>query len=208
MPFENFPYADMHNLNLDWLLKQVKEDHDLLSGMDFQTMVDQAVQDAIDDGRIGALINNTLLAQINNDISTLQTTVGQHTTRIAALEALAHDADDYVEEAGIDGIWVYRKWHSGVAECWTSQRQLSPEPGTGDMTANGALYQSPDYAIPFPSGLFIGTPIASATSQQGGGMMVKSTGSTTATNLIIEWLRTNSNEAPVYYSVNAHGRWK
>ena len=61
MPFENFPYADLHNLNLDWLLKQVKEDHDLLSGMDFEDMVEDAVQEAIDDGRLADLINNTLL---------------------------------------------------------------------------------------------------------------------------------------------------
>ena len=25
---------------------------------------------------------------------------------------------DYVVSYGIDGIWTYRKWHSGVAECW------------------------------------------------------------------------------------------
>lgn len=25
MAFENFPYADLHNLNLDWLLAKVKE---------------------------------------------------------------------------------------------------------------------------------------------------------------------------------------
>lgn len=25
MAFENFPYADLHNLNLDWILKKIKE---------------------------------------------------------------------------------------------------------------------------------------------------------------------------------------
>lgn len=25
---------------------------------------------------------------------------------------------DYVVEQGTDGIWTYRKWNSGVAECW------------------------------------------------------------------------------------------
>ena len=29
MPFENFPYTDLHNLNLDWLIKKVKELEDL-----------------------------------------------------------------------------------------------------------------------------------------------------------------------------------
>lgn len=27
---------------------------------------------------------------------------------------------DYVVETGVDGIWSYRKWRSGLAECWGS----------------------------------------------------------------------------------------
>lgn len=26
--------------------------------------------------------------------------------------------DDFVVETGTDGIWTYRKWNSGIAECW------------------------------------------------------------------------------------------
>lgn len=29
---------------------------------------------------------------------------------------------DYVIESGIDDGWTYRKWHSGVVECWCSYR--------------------------------------------------------------------------------------
>lgn len=29
------------------------------------------------------------------------------------------DIDDYVVEQGTSGIWTYRKWNSGIAECWT-----------------------------------------------------------------------------------------
>lgn len=25
MPFENFPYADLHNLNMDWLMEKIKD---------------------------------------------------------------------------------------------------------------------------------------------------------------------------------------
>jgi len=71
MPYENFPYADIHSLNLDWLLKQVKEDHDYLTGIDFEPMVDAAVQEAIDDGRMAALINDTLLAGISSRVTAL-----------------------------------------------------------------------------------------------------------------------------------------
>jgi len=89
MPFENFPYADLHNLNLDWLLKQVKEDHDLLSGMDFQTMIDASVQEAIDDGRIGDLINETLLRQIRDRLLFTDEIVAGHTTDISGLKTRA-----------------------------------------------------------------------------------------------------------------------
>lgn len=30
-------------------------------------------------------------------------------------------SQDYVVEQGTSGIWTYRKWASGVAECWTTK---------------------------------------------------------------------------------------
>lgn len=71
MPYENFPYTDLHNLNLDWLLKQVKEDHDYLTGIAWEPMIEAAVQEAIDDGTIGDLINQTLLQDIRDDVDAL-----------------------------------------------------------------------------------------------------------------------------------------
>ena len=36
---------------------------------------------------------------------------------------------DYVVEQGTSGIWTYRKWNSGIAECWiTSSRNVSGSP--------------------------------------------------------------------------------
>ena len=86
MPYENFPYADLHNLNLDWLLKQVKEDHEKLEGTDFGELIDESVQEAIDDGRIGDLINQTLLDDINDDIHDLNSDVAGLTSRVGTLE--------------------------------------------------------------------------------------------------------------------------
>lgn len=91
MPFENFPYADLHNLNLDWLLKQVKEDHDLLSGIDFEDMVEDAVQQAIDDGRLADLINNTLLHGIRNSVLLLDGKVDGLDTNVKELELKTAD---------------------------------------------------------------------------------------------------------------------
>lgn len=41
---------------------------------------------------------------------------------------------DYVVEQGTSGIWTYRKWNSGVAECWNTE----PLSFTGS-SASGAL---------------------------------------------------------------------
>lgn len=57
------------------------------------------------------------------------------TGAITGYDALRNlGAVDYVVEQGVSGIWIYRKWNSGIAECWTNT-SLSL---TGS-TANGAL---------------------------------------------------------------------
>lgn len=51
---------------------------------------------------------------------------------------------NYIVEEGIDGIWTYRKWNSGVAECWCKKTYT----GDTDITW-GSLYAllcvPPDY---------------------------------------------------------------
>ena len=48
---------------------------------------------------------------------------------------------DYIVEQGESGIWTYRKWASGIAECW----------GNYDKVAITSGY----IAISLPSGLFL-----------------------------------------------------
>lgn len=52
---------------------------------------------------------------------------------------------DYVVEQGETGIWTYRKWNSGIAECW----------GTYDGTVNltlsmAGVYYSSTIVVEFP----------------------------------------------------------
>ena len=53
---------------------------------------------------------------------------------------------DYIVEQGTSGIWTYRKWNSGIAECW----------GTEKKTAT-VTYQ--EFIMSYPSGLFSETPL-------------------------------------------------
>lgn len=62
-------------------------------------------------------------------------------------------ANDYVVEQGTDGVWNYRKWSSGVAECW-GKTQF-----TVTTTANDTVFQGVTDPILFPSGLFADVPI-------------------------------------------------
>ena len=33
--------------------------------------------------------------------------------------------NDYIVEQGASGIWTYRKWNSGIAECWGNKVNVS-----------------------------------------------------------------------------------
>ena len=73
------------------------------------------------------------------------------------------ESRDYIVEEGISGNWYYRKWASGVAECWFTapiQRTINV---TGKWSTS-TLYYSTLYQTyyDYPSGLFIQAPIVTA----------------------------------------------
>lgn len=62
-------------------------------------------------------------------------------------------AADYVIEQGQEGIWTYRKWNSGISECW----------GTHSWTITawaqwGSIYESSSSYASYPSSLFVSAP--------------------------------------------------
>lgn len=69
-------------------------------------------------------------------------------------------AADFVTEQGTSGIWTYRKWNSGIAECWGSVYEVK------DCTsAWGSVYDSGTATNqPFPSGLFTSAPTLTLTA--------------------------------------------
>ena len=71
MPFENFPYSDLHNLNMDWLLKQVKRNTELLDRTDFRQLMSDALQQAIDDGTMEELIDQQVLTDITDQLNSI-----------------------------------------------------------------------------------------------------------------------------------------
>ena len=76
----------------------------------------------------------------------------------ATLEAIktklnAHDkalSVDYIVEQGTSGIWTYRKWNSGIAECWGKKTYSSLSKGD---------YVSAHVSLP---SIFSDSPVANA----------------------------------------------
>ena len=48
-------------------------------------------------------------------------------------------AVDYIVDEGVSGIWTYRKWNNGIAECWGFWQEEGiaiKEPSSGAYTSN------------------------------------------------------------------------
>lgn len=71
---------------------------------------------------------------------------------------------DYIVEQGTTGIWTYRKWASGIVECWGAQsyNNIAVE------TAWGSVYESAGQKLSFPSGLFTEAPEYCSITYAGG----------------------------------------
>lgn len=115
---------------------------------------------------------------------------------------------DYIVEEGTSGIWSYRKWNSGTAECW------------GTMTQNitswspwGSLYEgiASSQTATYPNGLFISTPdiwTNSKGNSVGAFIEAFTTGSASTTPQIYAVRPTTGNLGNFNISIYAKGKWK
>lgn len=121
-------------------------------------------------------------------------------------ELLADMGADYIAEQGKSGIWTYRKWASGVAECWL-ESELTLTGSTPVANMNGSAYLSyVDVDLPFT---FKTQPRGVANGVLG-----------TGTGFVNVWCRNGYNEITVYVTGNQNsaaiiirsmivtGRWK
>ena len=113
---------------------------------------------------------------------------------------------DFIVEQGTSGIWTYRKWYSGIAECWGTYEQKD----VSVSAAWGALFESPGYNVALPSGLFKETPTFTVALDSSLGCMLQmySQGTTSSTPYwcaIRPYAGTIDN---LKASITAKGRWK
>lgn len=122
--------------------------------------------------------------------------------KLSKVDAIA----DYIVETGTSGIWTYRKWNSGIAECWGYWTTTSTFPN-----AFGGAYESPDSLKKnLPSGLFIEVaPLFSgAVSTSNGAWLENPRVSTTevSTYVLNVVKQTSAINVTIYAKVT--GRWK
>lgn len=112
---------------------------------------------------------------------------------------------DYVVEQGNDGIWTYRKWDSGMVECW-AHTSFS----TNITVAVGNIYYNPRFTtVYFPNNLFIAAPTVFINTTTTGAQWAQ------ANNVTMTYFRPTlfyaskySNTINWYFDFYAKGRWK
>lgn len=155
------------------------------------------------------LVSGTNIKTINNT-----SLLGSGNITISGGGTSPADLADYVVDQGTSGIWTYRKWNSGIAECWGTTAARS----TTSWSAWGGIYIAAPYNTQdsYPSGLFISTPNCQATlnTSQGDFFLIKystsnAAGSKDKTNAYYVARGTNGSSGTTYsISYYAIGKWQ
>lgn len=106
---------------------------------------------------------------------------------------------DFVVETGTSGIWTYRKWDSGIAECW----------GLTDKTVAANSVDSSLY-VQYPFN-FITKPVTTMSIYAGGADLYRSLFERSDTNNTqVRVILINKHTAQVIFTVSLYaiGKWK
>lgn len=123
---------------------------------------------------------------------------------VDSLDAKGVAVADYIVDQGTDGIWTYRKWNSGIAECWGYTVGAS----IACTTQWGSAYYSAPRTYDFPTGLFIPYPIITATLYDGGGLGWVTLNSWTKDSMSVYVSEPISNTRTMQICFHVVGRWK
>lgn len=145
---------------------------------------------------------------INSNIGTLPEL--KTTNKDNLVNAINELSVDYVVEQGTNDIWTYRKWNSGIAECWCNKTLI-----TAISNAWGSIYDSNNKIneFDFPSNLFIEAPILSVVGfpTEGNAIMgVEFSTPLTQSNVPRTYITSAKTKTSSTYIVSyrAIGKWK
>lgn len=113
---------------------------------------------------------------------------------------------DYIIEQGTSGIWTYRKWNSGIAECW-GERSVN----SASYSSWGSIYSFDVLGVAYPTGLFNTTPNCIAQVSASGNTVssINSSGGSNTTTPSVTAIRgTTASAGSVKVRYQAIGTWK
>ena len=114
---------------------------------------------------------------------------------------------DHVVEQGTDGIWTYRKWESGLAECWGVLNSTV----TSTQSWGSTHYYGKLEGVSFPASFFVGVPaVLVSVSDENGNFFVTNRNTTAKEvgELFAVTVVAVENEIAIRLSLEAKGRWK
>lgn len=118
---------------------------------------------------------------------------------------------DNVVQQGTSGEWTYRKWSSGIAECWmTSESAVRT---FGSDSYHGMYVSNQGHYYSFPKGLFVENASVSVTfsnEEYNGGygapFAIVRAGNNWGVDIVL--LDYSGSDRKGYFSIIAKGRWK
>lgn len=116
----------------------------------------------------------------------------------------AGQAEDYIVEEGTSGDWTYRKWNSGVAECW---RTITDDRPSTAFSATGSVYYRNVTGINFPTSFFNARPKVVVNADFGNIGSASAMG-VSATGFTISEMSAVSTARSVTLDIYAIGTWK
>lgn len=123
------------------------------------------------------------------------------------LDANESRVDDFVVEQGTSGIWTYRKWNSGIAECWgRGSATLSHY-----TTAGGNGFYGYHTTFSLPTGLFVAgsVPVHTYIPTVGTGFAIPASGMASSnTGIHVYALANTSGSQSCTFDITVKGRWK
>jgi hypothetical protein len=144
--------------------------------------------------------------------------VGMSNNANGGLIRWAHDASssynvldtgntkNYIVEQGTSGVWTYRKWNNGFAECY-GYHTIS---NTKCDTAWGSLYYSPEIWLPNFPFTFVGSPDVYISWQSDFSAFIDGVGKRSSTSPGRTFLYRPDNTGTLNgrFAIYAYGRWK
>ena len=124
---------------------------------------------------------------------------------ISSESSRTSDMTDFIVEEATSGIWTYRKWNNGVAECWGRySATLTSYTTAGSFSG----YYS---TVSFPSGLFVSgsIPTHTYTATVGNGFSMPASGmNASSTGMNVYALATATGSQSCVFDIMAKGKWK